>query len=123
MEKVDSVQYSAALAITGALRATSRGKIYNELGWESLDIRRWCRLLTLFHKITNNFTPDYTGDPIPALPHSQYSLRKNDIIEQLRPRPERFKSSFYPSCLIEWKKLDHLVKASSILASFHSKNY
>ena len=36
MEKIESVQYSAALAVTGAWRGTSRKKIYAELGWESL---------------------------------------------------------------------------------------
>ena len=36
MEKLESVQYSAALAITGAWRGTSREKLNAELGWESL---------------------------------------------------------------------------------------
>ena len=39
MEKLESVQYSAALAVTGAWRGTSREKLYNELGWESLNLR------------------------------------------------------------------------------------
>ena len=43
MEKLESVQYSAALAITGAWRGTSREKLYAELGWESLCSRRWSR--------------------------------------------------------------------------------
>lgn len=121
MEKLESVQYSAALAVTGAWRGTSREKLYNELGWESLDNRRWCRRLTLFYKITNNLTPDYTRDPIPPLHQSEYSLRNQDVIGQLRPRAERFKSSFYPSCLMEWNKLDHSIKASPTIASFKAK--
>ena len=51
MEKLESVQYSAARAITGAWRRTSREKLYTELGWESLSCRRWCRRLTSFFKI------------------------------------------------------------------------
>ena len=35
-EKLESVQYKAALAITGAMQETSRDKIYQELGLESL---------------------------------------------------------------------------------------
>ena len=35
-EKLESVQYKAALAITGATQGTSREKIYQELGLESL---------------------------------------------------------------------------------------
>ena len=67
MEKLESVQYSAERAITGALRGTSREKLYTELGWESLSCRRWCRRLTLFFQIINNLTPVYTKDPIPPL--------------------------------------------------------
>ena len=95
--------------------------LYNELGWESLDSRRWCRRLTLFYKITNNLTPNYTRDPIPPLHQSEYSLRNQDVIGQLRPRTERFKSSFYPFCLTEWNKLDHLIKASSTVSIFKAK--
>ena len=39
--KIESVQYNAALAITGAIRGTSRDKLYKELGLESLQSRRW----------------------------------------------------------------------------------
>ena len=41
--KIESVQYSAALAVTGTWRGTSREKLYAELGWESLSSRRWSR--------------------------------------------------------------------------------
>ena len=40
MEKVESVQYSAALAVSGTWRGTSREKLYAEPGWESLNSRR-----------------------------------------------------------------------------------
>ena len=119
--KIESVQYSAALAVTGAWRGTSRDKLYNELGWESLDNRRWYRRLTLFYKVSKNHTPDYTRDPIPPLHQSEYSLRNQQVTGQLRPRTERFKSSFYPSCLMEWSKLSHLIRASPTIASFKSK--
>ena len=37
--KLESVQYNAALAITGAVRSSSREKLYQELGLESLKSR------------------------------------------------------------------------------------
>ena len=40
-EKLESVQYKAALAITGAIQGSSREKLYQELGLESLKLRRW----------------------------------------------------------------------------------
>ena len=44
-KKLESIQYNATLAITGATRGTSREKIYSELGLESLQDRRWYRKL------------------------------------------------------------------------------
>ena len=38
--KLESVQYKAALAITGAIQGTSRDKLYQELGLQSLKSRR-----------------------------------------------------------------------------------
>ena len=56
MEKLESVQYSAALAVTGTWRGTSREKLYAELGWESLSSRKWSRRLTLFYRMMNSLT-------------------------------------------------------------------
>ena len=105
MKKLESVQYSAALAVTGSWRGTSE-KFYIELGRESLSSRRWSRRLTLFYEIINNLSPAYTKDPIPPLHQSQYSLRGQDVIGRLRARTEKFKSSFYPNCLSEWNNLE-----------------
>ena len=40
MEKVERIQYQAALAITGTWQGSSRSNIYDELGWETLSNRR-----------------------------------------------------------------------------------
>ena len=118
MEKLEAVQYSAALAVTGAWKGTSREKIYEELGWESLNLRRWSRRLVLFYKIINNLTPDYTRNPIPQRQESNYSLRRRATIGQIRVRTERFKSTFYPNCLSEWEKLDTEIRESHSVNSF-----
>ena len=52
-DKLEMVQYSAALVITGAIKGTSRDRIYRELGLESLAERRWSRKIIFFHKIIN----------------------------------------------------------------------
>ena len=96
MDKLESVQYSAARAITGTWKGTSREKLYSDLGRESLNCRRWSRRLTLFYKIINNLAPTYTKDPIPQLNQSNYTLRKQYVVGQIRTRTEIFKSSFYP---------------------------
>ena len=45
--KIESIQYNASLAITGAIKGTSQEKLYQELGLESLRSRRWlCVIFT-----------------------------------------------------------------------------
>ena len=112
MEKLESVQYSAALAVKGTWRGTSRERLYNELGWESLSSRRWSRRLILFYKFINNLTPDYTREPIPPLHETSYPFRNQPAVGQIRARTEKFRSSFYPDCLFEWNKLDPEVRES-----------
>ena len=46
---LESIQYNAAIAITGAIRGTSSEKRFQELGLESLKSRRWLRKLRLFY--------------------------------------------------------------------------
>ena len=53
-QNIESIQYNAALAITGAVRGTSREKLYQKLGFESLQQRRWyIKLCCLFKRINN----------------------------------------------------------------------
>ena len=49
-QKLESVQCNGALALTGAIRETSREKFYQELGLESLQQRWWYRKLCCFVK-------------------------------------------------------------------------
>ena len=121
MEKIEYVQYSAALAITGAWRGTSRQKLYAELGWESLSSRRWSRRLTLFYKIVNNLAPDYTMDPIPQLHQSHYSHCKRDVAGRIMARTAKFNSSFYPHCLCEWNDIEPELRLAPSVTVFKKK--
>ena len=42
-QKIESVQYNSALAITGAIRRTSKGKLYQELGLETFVKKKMAR--------------------------------------------------------------------------------
>ena len=53
--KMVSIQYNAALAITVALRGSSREKLYQELGLKTLQQRRWYRKLCCFYKILKKY--------------------------------------------------------------------
>ena len=50
MEKVKRIQYQAALAITGAWQGSNCSKLYDELRWESLSNRHWCKRILHIHK-------------------------------------------------------------------------
>ena len=65
MEKVERIQYQAALAISGAWHGSSRIKLYEELGWEILSDRRMCRRILRIHNIFNDKTPSYLKDKLP----------------------------------------------------------
>ena len=54
MKKAERIQHQAALAVAGAWQGSSRSKLYEELGWESLSERRWCRRILQIHKIVSN---------------------------------------------------------------------
>ena len=56
---IESVQYNAALAITGAIKGSSRERLYQELGLESLSARRWYRRLVYFFNIISCNSPAY----------------------------------------------------------------
>ena len=118
IEKLESVQYSAALAVTGTWRGTSREKLYAELGWVPLICRRWSRRLTLFYTIINNLTPEYTTDPVPPIHPSLYSLCSQDVIGRIKSRTENFKSSFYPNCLSERNKLEQELRLAPSVSVF-----
>ena len=62
---LESVQYSAALAVSGAWKGANMNRLYEELGWEPLYYRRWQRRLTHFYKLVDAQTPQHLVQYIP----------------------------------------------------------
>ena len=58
-QKLELLQYNACLAITGAIRGTSRKELYEELDLESVQLRCWFRKLSCFYKLFNSEHPHY----------------------------------------------------------------
>ena len=98
-QNIESIQYNAALAITGAVRGTSREKLYQELGFESLQQRRWYRKLCCLFKIIKNQSPSYLFQLVPS--PNRYFSRNSENIPQLRTKHDFFKNSFFPSTITE----------------------
>ena len=99
LAKLESVQYQAALIVSGAWQGSSKEKLYRELGWEFLSHRRWLRQLTLFFKIVNGQTPHYLN---PKVSVSSRLRNSTNLIKDFHVRTNRYKRSFYPSCIFSW---------------------
>ena len=110
--KLESVQYNAALAITGAIRGTSQTKLYVELGLESLKARRWFRKSCYFYKFKSYGLPPYLFQLIPHESHS-YNNRNSEDIPTYHCRTDSFKNSFFPWIIHEWNKLDLGIRKST----------
>ena len=99
MEKVEKIQYQAALALTGTWIGTNRSKLYEELGWETLSERRKCRRILQVHKIENNLTPTYLKE---KLPHHRQPGNALSTFHEIRSRTKRFSQTFFPDAIATW---------------------
>ena len=95
IEKLERVQYNDALSITGTWRGTNRSKLYEELGLESLNDRRWSRRLIQFYKIHNNLTPGYLRENLPPVRSSLYGVRHPHIYCDVFCNSSRHQNSFF----------------------------
>ena len=101
-DKIESVQCNAVLAITGTIRGTSKEKLYQELGLESLRNRKWLRMSYLYKSISPK-SPPYLYELISPL---QRSHRYPGCFKTLRCRTELFQNSFLPITINAWNRLD-----------------
>ena len=102
MEKVEREQYQAALAITGAWQGSSRSKIYDELGWETLSDRRKGRRVLLINKIINNNTPSYLYEKLPPFCREMFSGSIRTTFHAIRCKTYRYMNSFFPDAIASW---------------------
>ena len=103
MEKVEQIQYQAALAVTGAWQGTSRVKVYEELGWESLSDRRMSRRVLQLFKIVDRKTPNYLHEKLPE--NRIILIDLPDVFRNIRCRTDRYSKSFFPDATSNWNKI------------------
>ena len=104
-QKPESIQYNACLALPGAIRGSSREKLYHELGLESLQHQHWYRKLCLFYKIFKENKYIYLFNLIPTKKLDN-NTRNTDKFTLFHTKHNFFKNCFLPSAVIEWNKLD-----------------
>ena len=93
--KIETCQYNAALAITSAIRGSSKERLYQELGFEYLSSRRWLGKLWTFYRIVRNKSPGYLYKYI--LPGDRaYLTRNSNNIKQFFVDPNTLLALFFP---------------------------
>ena len=117
MNLIEQVQYKAALIVSGCWQGTNRERLYEELGWESLTNRRWCRRLITFYKILNGNTPSYLAEHIPVRTEIPYTLRVRSE-STLLVRTDRYQNSFYPYTMQMWKELSDEARCKPSVTAF-----
>ena len=113
-QKLESIQHNACLALSGAIRGSSREKLYHELGLKSLQRRRWYRKFSLFYK---SYKPVSLFNLIPTN-NSNYNTKNTDKSTLFRTKRNFFKNSFFPSTVFEWNKLDPNLRSAAGLNVF-----
>ena len=98
METVEKVQYEAGLAITGCWKGSSRIRLYEELGWETLSDRRSNNRIFQIYKIISKSTLSYLKDKLP--PHRHHFLVH--VFRDLRCKSNRYSYSFFPDAISSW---------------------
>ena len=80
-QRLESIQYNAAIAISGTIRGISSEKLFQELVLETLKSRRWFRKLYLFYQLFHSKSPSYLFKLIPenSKPYDSQSALNNQI--------------------------------------------
>ena len=105
MDILESIQYRAALIVSGSWKGTSRAKLYAELGWESLSDRRHIRRLMLYYRINADLAPSYLKKCVDRCPPASTL---------------RFKNSFFPYCKNHWSLLSADIRSLTSYGKFKS---
>ena len=124
MERIERIQYQAALAVTGTWQGSNRNKLYDELGWESLNYRRWFRRLVLFFKIHNGHSPSYLKNNLPPLRRMIYRATYNNnksIYSTIKCKTTKFMNSFFPDTVKSWNGIVTNIDSSLPINVFKKK--
>ena len=103
MEKVEKIQYQAALTVTGAWQGSNRVKLYEELGWETLSDRRLSKRILHIHKIVDGKSPEYLRDLMPRTRRNMINLPF--AFQEVTCRTNRYANSFLPDAICSWNNI------------------
>ena len=118
--ELDKIQNEAARIATGATALVSIQALYDEVGWETLQIRRTNHKLSLFFKMQHDLAPTYLTNLVPpsVSETSRYALRNADDYTTIQCKTQHHYSSFLSSVIRDWNNLPQQAKQINSLVSF-----
>ena len=102
--KQESLQYSAALAITRVIKGTSSSKLHKKFGLESLKLRKTFRRPCSSDNITSTGHPTYLFNLIPKSTHG-CQKRFSCKIPTYECRTDTFMHFFFPWIFATWNQI------------------
>ena len=122
LRRVESLQYEAARIVSGAWDKTSKDKLYDNLGWESLQNRRIMRKLCLCYEVLNTKFPNYLYEILERQIYPANSRFHNKgVLKEIPSRISKVKLSFFPSTIRDWNCLESHIKESNSKQIFKNK--
>ena len=110
--KSKKIQLEEARIATGTTKIISIITRYKETAWDTLEKRRNNHKLTLFFKMSTDFSPSYLSSLVPqSVDHaSSYNLRNSHNLRPVAIKINLYYSSFLPSVIRDWNELPVVVK-------------
>ena len=106
MSRLESLQYRAAKIVSGALHYTSKDKLNDELGWETITERGNLLSLSIFHKIHLHETRPLVRKCMPKLNlDNNYKIRNKGVYVPFPHKGDKFNLSFFPNTTKLWNSL------------------
>ena len=113
-QKIETIQYNEALVNLGAIRDSSREKLYQELVWRLFSNNVGIENL---YKILKSQSPKCLYSIIPT--HNvTHRKRECNEIPAINMKHDFFKNTSFPSTKIEWNKLYWKIKNSETIETF-----
>ena len=116
ISRLENIQYRAAKLVTGAFHYSSREKLNNELGWETLEKRSDLLSLNIFQKIHLHETRPLIRSCMPKLDFEQeHYLRSKGGYTPFKNYGSDFKKSFFSHTSSLWNNLPKDVQCKDLV--------
>jgi hypothetical protein len=120
LDILEKVQMEAARLVTGATARCSTDKLYKEVGWETLALRRRLHRSTMMFKIMTGLAPESLQQKIPnrVEARTRYRLRNRGNLQVPVTRLVTYSQSFFPNAVRLWNDFSEAITGSLSVASF-----